>query len=479
MIWLLKILLILLLFSGSQSQIKINGGWTRWSHIISTCIDKTDLQKTVYCGGGIQTKYRSCNNPEPANGGSNCEGEAQVQTPCNIHMCQLSKDKTWSEWGSCSVSCGKGIRKRVRMCGSFRSKVGSEEEIQFKEKCHSHQYNEIVEECDSWDISSCPSPCLKHTCPEFAVCVDNSTQENRAKVYCVCQLGTVMKDDGTSCIDPSPSHFELGINSFEDNMDKITWISRLSSIIVITLLLILLVVFFVRNVFDSARVIQMNMEIALLCANVLILPGFVESEGICKFLSIGNHLFYTAAFIFMLLESIQFYSLLAWVVPRNGLLKSSQNVCIGWCSSGLIIIFTICFEYDNYGGSYHCWLRMEKNIAYAAYFPIFILFFLTIIIIEASGSSDSYAPLSKIDEDQRDSAKFMRKSLFLILILVTAAYIFGSLANFHQNIVLSGLFCCSNILMGIAILILHGLNNSAMRNKFSKLTTKVDPLPLK
>ena len=39
------------------------------------------------CGGGSQTRERTCNNPAPAFGGKNCEGGAVESRKCNSHSC--------------------------------------------------------------------------------------------------------------------------------------------------------------------------------------------------------------------------------------------------------------------------------------------------------------------------------------------------------------------------------------------------------
>ena len=39
------------------------------------------------CGGGTQSRTRSCNNPQPANGGETCMGEATESKDCNPDPC--------------------------------------------------------------------------------------------------------------------------------------------------------------------------------------------------------------------------------------------------------------------------------------------------------------------------------------------------------------------------------------------------------
>ena len=55
------------------------------------------------------------------------------------------------------------------------------------------------------------------------------------------------------------------------------------------------------------------------------------------------------------------YGLVASVVKNSGMLATKQNIFIGWGIPAFIILFNMCFEYDNYGGTYHCWLQMDKG----------------------------------------------------------------------------------------------------------------------
>lgn len=86
--------------SGAAAAIPtpIAGGWTAWS----TC--------SVTCGNGI--RFRSCSNPSPAYGGSNCIGST-------YETCTENKDCAvaggWSDWGACEASVPL---KRIRVCNN-------------------------------------------------------------------------------------------------------------------------------------------------------------------------------------------------------------------------------------------------------------------------------------------------------------------------------------------------------------------------
>lgn len=88
----------------------IDGGWTAFS-AWSQC--------SAECGGGTQSRSRSCTNPRPSNGGAECSGDAEESQRCNTDPCTVEVDGGWSnysEWSDCNKECGGGYRLRDRTC---------------------------------------------------------------------------------------------------------------------------------------------------------------------------------------------------------------------------------------------------------------------------------------------------------------------------------------------------------------------------
>lgn len=88
----------------------VNGGYSEWSGY-------TSCSQT--CGGGMSTRTRSCTNPIPQYGGTDCSklGPALQTAVCNQHPCPVNgKYGTWGDFGSCSVTCGGGTQFRERKC---------------------------------------------------------------------------------------------------------------------------------------------------------------------------------------------------------------------------------------------------------------------------------------------------------------------------------------------------------------------------
>ena len=42
---------------------------------------------SVSCGGGVKNRIRHCNRPVPSNGGADCAGEKNQTVPCNGMAC--------------------------------------------------------------------------------------------------------------------------------------------------------------------------------------------------------------------------------------------------------------------------------------------------------------------------------------------------------------------------------------------------------
>ena len=119
----------------------INGGWTVFTGW-SSCSAK--------CGGGQQTRTRSCTNPTPANGGTDCIGETVTTHKCNLNPCPINGGWTvFTGWSSCSAQCGGGQQTRTRSCTNPTPANGGTDCIRETEE---------TQKCSSYDLCTSSTP---------------------------------------------------------------------------------------------------------------------------------------------------------------------------------------------------------------------------------------------------------------------------------------------------------------------------------
>uniref|UniRef100_A0A8D0V8T8 Hemicentin-1 n=1 Tax=Sus scrofa TaxID=9823 RepID=A0A8D0V8T8_PIG len=80
---------------------------------------------SVTCGKGIQKRSRLCNNPSPANGGKPCQGSDSEMRNCQPKLCPVDANwSEWSPWEECTRTCGRGNRTRTRTCNNPSAQHG-------------------------------------------------------------------------------------------------------------------------------------------------------------------------------------------------------------------------------------------------------------------------------------------------------------------------------------------------------------------
>ncbi|XP_067129314.1 putative adhesion G protein-coupled receptor E4P [Centruroides vittatus] len=459
------------LINSSLQNEPVDGGWTKWSIM-------SDSECSKHCGGGKQKFVRTCTNPKPQNNGADCEGPSEKEEDCNTHTCEKEiEESPWEEWSACSRTCGLGTRERFRKC--VHAKEG-----EFKcEKKEDVSYE--MRNCTDWEpfvAYKCPDPCDKTSdeykdvekvrhCPDRAKCTNESTEMGPQR-KCKCVMGYVLDAEEWKCKAPKPPEPTPRPIPTMDPVEKTVSIvvTRTASTVLLIMVGLTLALFLLLRIFTIDRIIQMNMEIALESAHLLLLipPSVSEEEPMfCTMISVGLHFFFTACFMFMMLESLHVYSMVAFVVPRNGMLNRLQNTILGWGVSMFIILISVCFFLDQYGAEYHCWLEMHFPLVYLQYGPIITLCILDFLLLEAAGAAN-YKPLKVVDMKQLMSAKIHQRSNLIIMPLILSSWIIGMLSDYEQNLGLYSVYSILNTIIGVCIFVFHSLGNQEVRAKLKK-----------
>ncbi|XP_055939758.1 adhesion G-protein coupled receptor D1-like isoform X2 [Argiope bruennichi] len=384
------------------------------------------------------------------------------------------KNSEWQPWSECSTTCGEGTRSREKKC------VKGEDDGYKCDKVEDKSYQ--VEKCHEWSPfqrDKCPNPCdrnsdeysnieeLKH-CPDRAKCTDTS-EDIGPKRKCKCVMGYQLDEKNWKCKEKPPEKPTPRPIPVLSPVEKVVAVvvTKTASTVLLVMVGITLTLFIIMRIFTVDRVIQMNMEIALMVAHLFLLfPYEISSDNpdLCQLISISLHFFFTVCFMFLFLETLHVYSMVAFVVPRNGLLNRFQNMLVGWGVSILILIVTVCFFLEDYAASYHCWAQMDKPIVYLLVGPVICICVLDFIMLEAAGNAN-YKPLKIIDHRQLLSCKIHQRSNLILMPLILSSYIVGMLSDHNQDLALYSVFSILNTIIGVLIFFFHTLGNDEVRQK--------------
>ncbi|XP_053288756.1 adhesion G protein-coupled receptor B1 [Pleuronectes platessa] len=165
---------------------EINGGWSVWS-VWAQCSSE--------CGGGIQTRTRTCQSPPEES--YLCEGVVEEGRPCNSQSCtgkgrhpsrsqslrsvdsrkrdDLDKPRSgpqspqtvdsasgdeWSAWSVCSATCGEGWQSRTRFCVYSSYSTQCSGPLREQRPCNNSAVCPVNGAWDEWSPwSLCSSTC--------------------------------------------------------------------------------------------------------------------------------------------------------------------------------------------------------------------------------------------------------------------------------------------------------------------------------
>ena len=132
---------------NSGELVIVDGGWSSWS-AWGTC--------SKSCGGGTQTRTRTCTNPAPYCGGLSCSGASSEDQSCNTQICPVNCPSGYTQGGNDCYSATTPVYQTV---GSSTSQV----------KCDSFGHSLLTDSCDGNKYSqySCPAGTSKN-CKDYS-----------------------------------------------------------------------------------------------------------------------------------------------------------------------------------------------------------------------------------------------------------------------------------------------------------------------
>lgn len=169
--------------SKAECPSPVNGSWTAWGEW-SPCD----------CHTKTRHSRRECSNPPPANGGQTCTGLSVNVSDClptDVDQCPEDGSWSfWSEWSTCSKTCGQGISSRTRQCDNPVPRNGGSE-------CSGTKFDQ--RRCNQYTLcQDCPHKPLQHRDGWYMMRFYDSWVPQR------CSDGEVFSMESCDCIaDPN------------------------------------------------------------------------------------------------------------------------------------------------------------------------------------------------------------------------------------------------------------------------------------
>ncbi|XP_058494748.1 adhesion G-protein coupled receptor D2 isoform X2 [Solea solea] len=318
------------------------------------------------------------------------------------------------------------------------------------------------------------------------VCVfwNFSLMPNRTNCWSNVGCRVTHADSGvTSCLCNHTTNFAVLMNYLEPKwspeeeliLTKLTFIGSGASLcaLVVTLML-----FTVLDIPKSDRTsIHKNLFIALICAQVILLcsSSAIHNKVACTLVAALLHLFFMAAFSWMLVEGLLLWSK---VVAVN--LSEDQHMkyyyLIGWGLPVLIVTITLASASGKYSADGYCWLSVQNGVIWGFAGPVIFIIMVNIMILSrvvlisistARRRSIMLAMGTSPVEQAYEQIRAAVKAVLVLLPILGLTWLCGVLVPF--SIVMAYIFILLNSLQGLFIFLIYGVYNTEVRSTVNRI----------
>ncbi|XP_061635225.1 adhesion G-protein coupled receptor D2 isoform X2 [Phyllopteryx taeniolatus] len=287
----------------------------------------------------------------------------------------------------------------------------------------------------------------------------------------------------TSCVCNHTTNFAVLMNYLKPKwspeeelvLTKLTFIGSGASLcaLVVTLML-----FTVLDIPRSDRTsIHKNLFIALICAQVILLcsGSAIHNKVACTLVAALLHLFFMAAFSWMLVEGLLLWSK---VVAVN--LSEERHMkyyyLIGWGLPVLIVTITLASASGKYLADGYCWLSVQNGVIWGFAGPVIFIIMVNVMVLTrvvvitistAKRRSIMLAMGASPVEQTYEQVRAAVKAVLVLLPILGLTWLCGVLVPF--SIVMAYIFILLNSLQGLFIFLIYGVYNTEVRTTVNRI----------
>uniref|UniRef100_H3BHA5 Adhesion G protein-coupled receptor D2 n=1 Tax=Latimeria chalumnae TaxID=7897 RepID=H3BHA5_LATCH len=214
-------------------------------------------------------------------------------------------------------------------------------------------------------------------------------------------------------------------------------------------LIVTLILFLVVGVPKSDRTtVHKNLILALAAAEALLMFSELANSNkvVCIAVAAFLHLFFMAAFAWMLVEGLLLWSKVV-VVNMNEDKRMKFYYLTGWGIPIIIVGITMTTSFNNYVADSHCWLNIQTDIIWAFVGPVlfvlivntFVLFRVIMVTVSSTRRrSKMLTPNSSPEKRVSNQIWAAAKPVLVLLPVLGLTWLCGVLV--HLNIILAYIF---------------------------------------
>ncbi|XP_032989039.1 cadherin EGF LAG seven-pass G-type receptor 3 isoform X1 [Rhinolophus ferrumequinum] len=229
---------------------------------------------------------------------------------------------------------------------------------------------------------------------------------------------------------------------------------------VAALLLTAVILLSLRSLKSNMRGIHANVATALGVAELLFLLGIhrTQNQLLCTAVAILLHYFFLGTFAWLLVQGLHLYRM--QVEPRNvdrGAMRFYH--ALGWGVPAVLLGLAVGLDPEGYGNPDFCWISVHEPLIWSFAGPV-------VLVIVMNGTLFLLAARTSCSTGQREAKKnsaLTLRSSFLLLLLVSASWLFGLLAVNHSILAFHYLHAGLCGLQGLAVLLLFCVLNADAR----------------